>query len=285
MKIDLPKVYNLGRPEIKNLFEGDVFVQEELDGYPIAFRKEKGEDGCDPTLRVWVRGIELVNVRTPPRMYVEGVSILRQLDLTEDWLYLGIYLQTEKQSNLAYTRVPHGHVMVDDIMPGACAARPRDFLSYEAVWLETDRIGLECIPVTFFGKVDSLEELKRMSKEESVLGGPMFKGLNIKNYSMLTVEGWPQFGRMEGEMHKFPKALVEASTMRERWDEAIKSLRESGKLHGSLSDIATLVVEVQNKEPGGKIAKRMCTLGLPDYYKNILIEENFMKRRQESVPS
>jgi len=74
-----------------------------------------------------------------------------------------------------------------------------------------------------------------------------------------------------------------------RWEKAIQHLREAGKLEGSPRDIGALIKESRNdleSECGEEIKQmlydwafpqisRRCTSGLPEYYKERLLQSAF----------
>ena len=133
-----PSVYAMGHRAVRDILSGPVTVQEKIDGSQFSFGFFPGGD-AEP-LRARSKGAQL-NVLAPEKMFARAVEVIRALPLHEGWTYRGEYLAKPKHNALAYDRVPAGHIILFDINVGH-----EDYLPYDAVREEAERLGLEAVP-------------------------------------------------------------------------------------------------------------------------------------------
>ena len=105
-----PKIWALGHRAVRELFDGDVFVEEKVDGSQFSFGVFNDE------LRCRSKGAD-INTQAPEKMFAKAVETAQRLgpDLLEGATYRGEYLQKPKHNTLAYDRVPEGNIIIFDI--------------------------------------------------------------------------------------------------------------------------------------------------------------------------
>ena len=83
-----PKIYNLGHAAVTGITDGDVYVEEKIDGSQISFGVD--EDGV---LHIRSRGA-IIHVEAPPKMFAAGVAEILEIadKLRPSWTYRGEYL-------------------------------------------------------------------------------------------------------------------------------------------------------------------------------------------------
>ena len=108
MKINsYPKVYNLGHPAIKELFEDSVIIDEKIDGSQFSFAKINNELLCKS------KGKELF-INQPEKMFSRALATVIKIKdkLKEGYINRAEYLQKPKHNTLAYDRIPNNHLII-----------------------------------------------------------------------------------------------------------------------------------------------------------------------------
>jgi len=291
------KVHNIGGRFTENLFKNPVVVEEKIDGSQLGFMKKDGE------LLVRSKGQSLI-IDAPDKMFKEGVDILIQLKdkLHEGWAYRAEYLKKPKHNALAYNRVPNNHIIIFDI-----ETANQSFMSYEDKAAEAARLGFEVVPRLFEGEVENIEHFRSFMDTVSCLGGQKIEGIVIKNYFQWGVDGKTLMGKHVSEAFKevhrvawkqsnpgpagILDRLIAMYKTPARWNKGIQHLKEKGLLTDSPQDIGNLIKEVRAdlKEECAEDMKdilyewaignvlRGVTGGLPEYYKELLVEKQFNK--------
>jgi hypothetical protein len=291
-----PKIHNLGSRFLERLLEGEVVVEEKIDGSQFSFGVFGGE------LKVRSRGREF-HPDAADDMFKRAVESVRERQhlLTDGWAYRGEYLKTVSHNTLKYGRVPTGNIMIFDVATGL-----NHWLTVEQKQSEAERIGLEHVPVLFVGQVAASREwFQELIDAESVLGGPKMEGVVIKNYAQFGPDGKTLMGKHVSEDFKevhqgtwkkenptnkdILSHLSEKYRSEARWAKAVQHLAEAGQLSDDPKDIAALMREAQSDivaECEGEIkdalwvhAKqvilRTSTRGLPEWYKERLLDRQF----------
>lgn len=288
-----PKVWSLGHAGIKELLFDEVIVEEKIDGSQFSFGRFSGELKCKS------KGAE-INVEFPEKMFSNAVETVKELDLIEGWTYRAEYLKTPKHNVLAYDRIPAKHLIIFDISIGL-----EDYLSFTSKFNECDRLGLECVPILFKGRIEDPASIVGLLDTGSVLGGQKVEGIVIKNYKRFGIDKKILIGKYVSEAFKevhgaewkeanptktdIVAHLIASYKTPARWNKAIQHLREAGKLTDSVKDIGLLIKEVQsdieaeeNEEIKNKLyanviqhIKRGVVGGLPEYYKEHLMKQQF----------
>ena len=291
-----PTVYQVGHRAIQNLFEGEVIVEEKVDGSQFSFGILEGILVCRS------KGKQLI-LDAPEKMFLKAVENVRSLDniLHPEWTYRGEYLQSPKHNTLAYDRVPELNIIIYDIM----VETQESYLSYDEKQQESKRIGLEFVPLLYQGVVKDFEMFQKFLDRTSILGGQKIEGVVIKNYDQFTMEKKPAFGKYVSEAYKevhdkdwkdrnptgkdITAQIILKYKTDARWNKAIQHLRDAGNLDGSPKDIGNLIKEVSqdvHKECEEEIKNilfahfwknisRGVTAGLPEWYKEELAKQAF----------
>lgn len=292
-----PKVYNLGHPALELLFSGPVIVEEKIDGSQFSFSL------CpEGTVHFRSHGAE-IDVDAPPKLFrgaVDAVKFRLSL-LRRDWIYRAECLTKPKHNVLCYDRMPRDGLIIFDIED-----ERRRFLSPESKSQAASELGLECVPVLFWGHVPGAEELKKLLVTRSVLGGSEIEGVVVKPaaYDLYGRDGKILMGKFVSERFKeihrrewkegdhAPVGskitrLLGSYRTEARWEKAIQHLRDEGKLLHEPKDIGGLMIELQKDvadECGEEIRHelwklfkhdlmRTVTRGFPEWYKLRLLSE------------
>lgn len=270
-----PSIFALGHRAIKDLLQGEVNVEEKVDGSQFSFGMlpmHTDDSGnavdveYDPVLRpgyalkIRSKGC-VMHVSAPEKMFNQAAETVRRLadQLIPGWTYRGEYLAKPKHNSLVYDRVPAGNIIIFDINTGN-----QEYLSYEEKQRESERLGLEVVPRIFHGRVDSVEAVRGFLDRVSILGGQQIEGVVIKPtaYNLYGLDKKVLFGKFVSEAFKevHRKAwgesnpttkdvvgqIIAAYTSPARWNKAIQHLREAGKLVDDVQDIGPIIKEIPN---------------------------------------
>lgn len=294
-----PSIFNLGHKAIADLLKSDVIVEEKVDGSQFGFmvHSDSGELQCRS------KGAVLYN-DAPQAMFIKAVETAKKLApiLKKGWTYRGEYLQSPKHNSLAYDRTPKDNIIIFDIQTGIeCYLSPEDKLK------ECERIGLECVPVLFKGKIDDANHFRSFLDTVSVLGGQKIEGVVIKpsEYNLFGPDKKCLLGKFVSEAFKevhsneWKNSNPTGSDILSligidygtpaRWNKAIQHLREDGKIQDDPKDIGALMKEIPNdvrKECEQEIKDRLWVWawphisrsickGFPQWYKDELLKKQF----------
>jgi hypothetical protein len=294
-----PSIYQVGHAAIANLFDGEVQIEEKVDGSQFSFGTLDGEILCKSK-----------NVRFAPdmanKMFNKAVNTVLEIThkLHDGWQYRCEYLQNPKHNTLCYERVPEKYLILFDINTGL-----EEYMSYEDKKAEAERIGLECVPLLYRGVVSTYDQFKQYLKLTSVLGGCKVEGVVIKNYKQFTKDKKVAMGKYVSESFQEIHSgdwrkrnptrkdilgeLVLKYKTPARWMKAVQHLKENGEYQGSMRDIPALMKEVNQdilKECGDEIKEKLfnhfwkglsrdLTKGLPEWYKEELAKSVFMETK------
>ena len=288
-----PSIYQLGHRAIENLFDNDVLCEEKIDGSQISFGV------FDGILKVRSKGKEII-VDAPEKMFAIGVENIKTLDLKDGWTYRGEFLNKPKHNTLCYSRIPVKNIIIFDINRGE-----EDYLSPQEKKEECDRIGLECVPLLYQGKIDNPAFIHKFLERESILGGIKIEGVVIKNYQLFGKDKKVLMGKYVSEVFKevhdkewkhenktgkdIIRSIIEYLKTEARYNKSIQHLKELGELENSPKDIGKLLVEIKNdikKECEEEIKEKLyiwahghiergVIAGFPMYYKEYLLKEQF----------
>lgn len=291
-----PKVWNLGHPNLADLFDGPVVVQEKVDGSQFSFgvvngnllMRSKGATLYMESRDKLFRGA----MDTAHRLFSEGL-------LTEGWTYRAEAMMSHKHNALAYGRAPTGNLILFDIDVGLESRA--DPCSLQA---EAERLGLEFVPTHYIGEVSDLQQLRGYLDLPSVLGGRT-EGVVVKNYARWGADGKMLMAKLVAddfrEINKsnwkaenptradIIESLIEQYRSEPRWAKAVQHLREAGELAGEPKDIGKLMRSVPDDIRAEceaeikdalfaafwKDISRGVTRGLPEWYKARLAEGQF----------
>lgn len=286
-----PKVHNVGHPMISKIFEGPVLVQEKVDGSQISFGVIDGK------LCIRSKNVDISD--SSDGMFKPAIDAIKGTEgLPSGFIFRGEFLGKEKHNSLTYNRVPKKHICLFDLS----TADGQHYSKYPAVIDAASKFGFDVVPAFYYGEVKDLEQIKDMLNKESFLGGPNIEGLVFKNYEQFGRDDKPMFGKHVSEAFKevnkkdwksrhpsgkdVVQKLKEAFRTEARWEKAYQHLRDDGKLESSPVDIGPLIKAVQEdiREEEEDFIKgalykwaigailRSSTAGLPEWYKNKLME-------------
>ena len=288
-----PSIYNLGHRALEHLFDNPVLIEEKVDGSQLSFGLINGE------LKAKSKGKELV-IDAPEKMFQSAIDVIRTLDLHPGWTYRGEYLQKCKHNCLNYGRIPNNHIIIFDINTDE-----ERYLDYNDMSMECVRIGLECVPLLYYGIIESTGVLVNLLTIQSVLGNTSIEGIVIKNYAQYGLDKKVLMGKFVSEAFKEKhvkdwkeanpvnkdviQRLINTYKSEARWMKAVQHLRDAGELENSPRDIGKLIHEIPNdvlKEDVDEIKEvlfkfawphiaRGITSEFPEWYKNKLMEEQF----------
>lgn len=293
-----PKVWNLGHAAIANLFDGDVVIQEKVDGSQFAFGMINGE------LRVRSKGRE-IHLPVTDKLFKGACETAQRLfdegKLREGWQYRGEVLCGPRHNALTYERAPDGNIILFDVDTGL-EDRVSEPSALAAIGAE---LGLEVVPTIYRGTVTNLDDLKQHLDRVSVLGGVNIEGIVMKNYTAWGRDGKMLMGKLVSdafrEVHskEWKKAhpgrgdviqkIKETYRSHARWEKAIQHRTENGELENSPKDIGPLLREIQVdllEECREEISEilfdafwkeigRGACAGFPEWYKQRLAELQF----------
>jgi hypothetical protein len=288
-----PKVYAVGHSAVGELFLGDVLVEEKVDGSQFSFSRTGDE--------IDLRSRGAVVYPENAGMFDLAVKAVHGLkdSLRDGWVYRAEYLMKPKHNVLKYERVPTHNLILFDINTGE-----EVYLSRAEKEEEAARLGMEIVPVMYFGPVTKSEDVYAFLERTSILGGTV-EGVVIKNYLRFGMDKKVLMGKFVREDFKETHSkewkasnptisdVVERiiATLRSevRWNKSVLRLRDAGKLEHSPRDIGFLLKEVQSDIRAEELdfisAKlvefalprvlRASTAGLPEWYKRQLLESAF----------
>lgn len=285
-----PKVFALGHRAVNELFDGEVLVEEKVDGSQFSFGRFGG------VLRVRSHGKEMI-ADAPESLFKSAVGNVASLPLHDGWTYRGECLTKPKHNTLKYDRVPTGNVILFDINTDH-----EEYLPYDQKQAEAERLGLEIVPLMYCGIVTSPEQVYGFLERQSILGGTKIEGVVIKNYAKFGEDKKVLMGKYVSEAFKeehkkvwgesnptgkdIVAILIGMLKTDARWQKAVQHLREDGKLEDSPRDIGNLILAVKQDikdECADEIKAvlykwaidhviRGCVRGLPEWYKQRLLE-------------
>lgn len=289
------KILTLGAAYTEKAFEGDVIVQEKLDG--SQFRFGINEDG---ELVMASKSVAFGDFRQPDQMFADACLYLQNIDLSwvePDTYFYCEYLRTPRHNTLKYSRVPKNNIALFDALIGGKFIESREELEGLA-----SKLGIETIPELYRG-VMTTDKVRELMERESVLGEAKIEGIVIKNYNETFVLGgnvFPLFTKYVSEEFKEkhkqnPEYQSGKSKLEEwmlgykskaRWEKAWQYLRDRSELGNDPRDIPLLYKRVQQdiieeeeeniKEELFQMYKKdllkRATSGLPEWYKSKLLD-------------
>lgn len=292
-----PKVLNIGDPLLKNLFEGEVLVDEKVDG--SQFRAWFDGDG---KMLFGSKSVNYNDFNPPDKMFGPAIAEAEKHFAGREYknaFFVFEFLAKPKQNTLTYGRVPKDNLLLLDANIGGkwLSGEEKKQLAYE--------LGFEAAPVLYQGVVKSADELKGFLERESFLGGTSVEGVVVKNYSQFHelsfMLGMPLFGKFVreefrelnrenwGQGQSMEEKVMKNFPAEPRWAKAVQHLRERGELGNGVKDIGKLIVEVGRdfQEECKEAAKELlwreyehqltsaAKRGFPEWYKQKLLEQAF----------
>lgn len=243
-------IYNIGHKALEGFFDDEVECTLKLDGSQISATKQNGQYFARS------KGQDL-HLDNPEKLFAKGCKAIQTLDLKEGWIYRGEYFNSPSHNTIAYERVPNNHIILYGI-----DRADQDYLSWEEMKAEGDRIGLEVVPLLFRGKIDKLDFLKELlDKAVCPLGGKIKEGVVCKSFnkfgrdkkilmakfvdtSFKEVHGieWKKNNPTKSDI---VESIIKSLQTDARYNKAVQHLNEKGQISGELKDIGALIKEVK----------------------------------------
>lgn len=291
-----PKIFALGQRYVTEIFLDDVEVSEKIDGSQFVFGKINGE------LHMRSKGAALYPEAGVPNLFVPAVNhVLKVQDRIPDGVILyGETLCRGKHNALTYSTTPKNNIALF-----AVCNTSGDFISnVETLEAYVEILEIDCAPIIYRGKLESIEEVMAFMGRESFLGGTKIEGIVIKNYfrpfllggtvmplmvGKLVSEHFKEINRKEWTGNKSTTdSFISSFKTEARWEKAVQRLKESDRLLGEPKDIGSIIKEVHAdiiEEETEDIKewlynhhiKQLCrasTAGLPEWYKSKLLENS-----------
>lgn len=286
----IPKIYTLGHRNAQGILDGEIIVQEKIDGSQFSFSLQNGALECRSKSAV-------INLSAPGmfKAAVDTAALIASRNLLlEGRVYQCEYLSKPKHNVLSYARIPKSHLVLFDIqyLDGGYAL-PGDVRLIAEGW------GLEPVPELYRGEACGFpkEIQDALLQRESVLGGVKIEGFVIKNYDKLHAESEsgfltakvvaPEFKEKHAHSPLNAKAnspvesIINHYRTEARWLKAIQHLREAGRLVNGPEDIGPLMRELAEDflvEEKAEIAEQLFEVfgkqlvkgisnGFPEFYK------------------
>jgi hypothetical protein len=288
------KIYNVGHRIVADIFKDPVQIEEKVDGSQFSFGVYDGE------LRMRSRGKQ-IDIDAPDNLFVMGVAYVKSIaDRLEDgFTYRCEYLCRPKHNSIAYDNMPTNMLVLFDVDIGE-----QNYLLPEDRKAWAEELEIDCIPVFHQDIViENPEQFRELLETESFLGGAKVEGVVIKNYTKFDVYGKTlrakyvseAFKELNDKTHKVAKHMEIKATIagilsnEKRYLKAVQALRDEGRLEHDVKDIGNIFKQVSKdldeecedmvKDMLYQWAKKdiikMASRGIPDWYKNWLLEEQF----------
>lgn len=277
------KILSVGDSSLKEygLFDGEVEVEEKVDGSQFRFGVEQGAPfygsksviygDTNPVDKMFNKALETAQPIVEKMLAAEK----------SDWLAICEYLQRPTHNALSYERTPNKYLVLLDVWVEGSGWLPREQKAQVALeW------GLEVVPILKKGVITTAEDVKELLQTESFLGKSKVEGIVIKNHSKKMAWG----GKEQTVMGKFVREefkelnhtkwktgvpLEEQFEMvfpkKPRWDKVIQHLNEEGKLTNTPKDFALLMPELM--KDFGMECKQPAMEFLWQHYKHALISQ------------
>lgn len=294
-----PKIFALGTDYIRDIFKHDVEVTEKVDGSQFGFGRINGQ------LFMRSKGKQLFP-EAAEKMFAAGIAYVTSIEhlLPNDIMFYAEYLQKPKHNLLAYGRIPQNHL----ILFGAMDTTERFVSDYGQLRGFAEVLGIEVVPLIYQGSIEDASFVRGLLERESCLGGTKIEGVVVKNYEAKFLLGGQPMPLMAGKYvsEAFKEVMnsdwskdhtskghwetfKEGFRTEARWHKAVQHLKEEGRLQNAPQDIGPLIQEVTRDiteeeidnikaflwKEFGKEVLRSAARGLPEWYKNQLLESEF----------
>jgi len=290
-----PKVYNVGRPEVDEVLDGEVTIQEKVDGSQFSFGRRGDE------LIVRSRGREFP-VDAADDLFKPAcetvLTLFRARWLPDGWTFRGEAFKKPKHNTISYERVPVGNVILFDIDTG-----DNRYSSHDDTHAIAKELGLETVALLYDGPGEAVTKAltEAWLARTSILGGSLIEGFVIKNYSRITRDGKTMMAKHVREEFKEAsqkdfrtrnpthgdvlQKIGEDLRNEMRWLKAVQRSRDDGTLIGGPQDIGSLMKSIHSDieaEEAERVKNllwqwarpkllRKATAGFPEWYKERLL--------------
>lgn len=295
------KIFTAGDVFAKDILEGEVSITEKVDGSQINFGVNRGiplfaSKGAD------------IEPDSAQKLFRPAIAHILSVQgaLREGWTYHGETLAAPRHNTLAYERVPKGHIALYGVVNDG-----GEYLAYDDVKAESERLQIECVPEIWRGDGSAIgkfsEFADEMLKRVSFLGAELIEGIVLKNYGRAIQYHGLYFPLTQAkyvserfkERHKdnpeFSGPMDKLGRMVRtdaRWDKAVQGLRESGEFTGTVKDIGACLKRLHQDIDAedveffkdelwklfGRDIKKMACRGFPEWFKKRLADGELDER-------
>jgi len=290
------KILTLGSAYTQNALKGEIIIQEKVDGSQFRFGINKNKELVIGTHRT------IVTCPEENKMFAKGIKYVQSIEkilksFPVNTYFFGEYLKTSKHNILEYDRIPNNHIILFDIFSNnKWITKRQELLNY------ANKLNLEIVPELYKGIIN-LENLKKLLNTSSCLGKELVEGIVIKNYNQTILLGgkvFPLFTKYVRDKFKERhntqwkkqskknsiEKFIHSFNTKARWNKALQYLKENNQLENKPRDIGKLIKRVKDdiiEEETENIKDflfkkfscdilRKSTYGLPEWYKNKLLE-------------
>lgn len=257
-----PKVRTIGHREISELFDGEVVIQEKVDGSNFSFgRDEHGELFC-------LSRTQRLSLDNPEKQFAPAVEYVKDLSnrgqIPAGYIFRCEYLRAPKSNVLAYSRIPKNHLALFEMSIISSTGNVTNIGDSGVTLDRWSRIlDIDLVDEIHRGEFGNYSDfLEWLNKEgilgrESFLGGQKIEGVVVKNFNRFSVHGGILLGKFVRaefkEQHRHvmksekscPVDLIGASFGGPaRWHKAVQRLSDEGRLVGAPEDIPALLQQV-----------------------------------------
>lgn len=296
-----PNILTMGSVATEKVFQGDVTVEEKVDGSFFCFgataegevvaKSKNKQIDLDAPAGMFQAAIDFVNAN--------ATYIARQGKANGGVWFFCEFLATPKHNTLFYEHVPTNHLVLFDAIYG-----PSMFASGVLLEQMAGMLGIDSIPILHQGPIDKAG-IEALLSTPSYLGRETIEGVVIKNYDQLITlnsRAMPLFvkrvrtqfrernnkewsansGRSKSEQ------FIASFESEARWEKAIQHFRDDGRLLNAPQDIGPLIAEIERdilEEESENIKRfyfnlykgdiiRAARKGFPEWYKERLAKED-----------
>jgi hypothetical protein len=295
-----PKIFSIGQDYIKSIFDTNVEITEKIDGSQFCFGKINDE------LYMRSKGQQQF-AEKHDKMFSKAISYVLSIQdkIPNNTVYFCEYLQNPGHNILKYGRVPQNNL----ILFGISDTTEKFISKYDELKVRADELEIETVPLLFYGKIETSEDIKQLLETDSILGETKIEGMVVKNYDQPFLLGGQPIPLMSGkfvsesfkETHRDKwgsentargkwQTFLDSFRTEARWEKSIQHLKEKGEIENSPKDIGKLIKEIQEdveneekediknflwKEFGNEVLRKS-TSGFPEWYKEKLLKDNFV---------
>jgi hypothetical protein len=305
------KVLQLGDPHLDGILEGNIVVEEKLDGSQFRINiTAKGE------MLFGSKAVSYTDGTPAEKMFNKPIAIseeqFKELAKPSAFEYhiFAEYLSSKHHNTLIYAREPQNNIVIFDVkieLPDMKSS----WMNYEDKKAFAKKYGFEVPQLIYKGDGRKLtkDKINELLETTSMLGGQKVEGIVIKHYDKYyDILRFPQFAALANswmvgkyvreeftelnkenwkQMKGSPlEAIYESLKNPNRWNKAWQHLQEEGKLSHTLRDIPLLIAESQRdlqEEEKENIKEQLWRIydremmrnsirGLPEWYKQKLLE-------------
>jgi len=245
-----PKILVLGSSFTEDVLNGEVILQEKVDGSQFGFGLNEDNE------LVFRSHNSPIQKECIPSMFKSGVEYLLTIEekiksfFSPDTYFYCEYLRKPKHNVLKYDRFPKNHLVLFDVLI------KEKWLDREELCKIAEYLDIDMIPELYRGKAD-IDKIKELLNTPSFLGNEIIEGIVIKNYNTFIKESnSPLFTKYVRETFKERSKIdqkdkepnkqsieeyIKSFRTKARWEKAYIHLLEQDKIEKQPKDIRKLI--------------------------------------------